>query len=285
VQEQERLELARTHQYLASLYRFQSKQEKAAYHFKKSFEIHKQIPDLKLKNLMDIQSHYAMALSMINEHEEALVLHKEVQHYWANLDTPIDLSLAYAEFNHGKIYARKGDLVEAEYWINIAGDRYKQLLGEQHFRNALVDAELAKIRLKAQQYGPALTFIDSAIRLLQDTFGPQYALVTDAKAIRAEILLGQGEQQQAVELLEDMVAASRTNTSGAHIRNIKPVLLLSQAYSQSGYVERADSLLQQNYDYYVSTQGEQGVFVESLGAALKDVRSQIAQSSNLVPKH
>ena len=278
VDQTSKMNLANAHQYLASLYSHQTKHEAAVEHLKVSYELKQALPDVELKSMMAIRSHYALALSHVGRHEEALALHGVVQDYWMTLEPRVELSIAYSSFNFGKIHGRKGELEQAAFWFRDAGDRYRMILGEDHFRNALVGTELASLFLKENKLAEARDKIEPALQTLIANFGPDYALVLDARSLKAEILLAQGELDQSIDLLENIVLDAEPRTVGGHIRNIKPVLLLAEAYRTKGLSEEASGLLKQHYNHYLQTQGASGPFVIKLRAALDEISnpSQVA---------
>ncbi len=265
------IDLANAHQYLASLYTHQTRHDEAVTHVEISYQIKKDLPDFELKSMMASREHYALALSHVGRHDEAIALQAIVQNYWSTQDPNVELSTAYSSFNFGKIYGRKGDLKQAEFWFREAGNRYEKILGKDHFRNALVGTELANLFLKGDNFTQAREEIEPALQILIANFGPTYALVLDAQTLKAQILLAQGELDQATQLLESLVSGTELPEVGGHIRNIKPVLFLAEAYQAIGRREEAVALLEQHYAHYLNVQGVSGPFTVKLQAALEAI--------------
>ena len=245
--------------------------EEAVAHHEVSYQLNKKQADLDIDFFINTKRDYATALSRVNRHDEAIALFHEVWAHWSTLDPPNEFSSAFAALNFALIYVAKGDRVEAEKWLLKTRQMNNALWGPTHFRHALVNTPLAKLYMQQGKMEEAMRTVESSITLLENNFGPDYSLVLNAKALKAEILLNNGESTAAATLLENMVENEQHKAVGGHIRNLKPLLLLSRAYVESSQPIKADSLLHKSYDYYKDASGNDAVFTLSLEAALEEL--------------
>lgn len=268
------LRLANAHAYLGSLYAYQGLNEQAFIQHEAAYEIRNNLEGFSLNELMGARQAYAIALSTVGRDDEAIEILTDVFDYWASAEDMHGYAYEEASFLLGKLYAKKNDFDRARFRFEKTIDFYSAKLGPDHFRVAVIYVELSKLYLSQSAYIEALSNIDTAIQAYSKSFSPTYALVINAKSIKANILLQSGRTDEAVTLLNELVSGAVQFPMGSHVRSIGPILLLSEAFVAKQQYASADSLLRKIEANLRTNEKDNAVFLNQIEKALSELHER-----------
>ncbi len=245
-----------------------------------SYELKKDLTNLHDIDFFGSQVQYAGALAKLEAFDEAIALQNELLLHLNAAETPDVSMLANTELGMGRIYYAQKSYAEAESWFRSAARRYREDHGPSHYLIGVMASELARPLMKMGKLPEALTEVDQAIDVYVQNFGMDYLLTLNARVLKAEILLAQGDPDSATDVLLSAIDALEEKYSSNEQRIMFAKSVLGQVYLAGKRYPAADSLLHASYNYYVQSLGDSASYTIKLDEALDTVHQSVGSEGH-----
>jgi len=117
-----------------------------------------------------------------------------------NMLRDADINAIY--LNIGACYEGLENFDQAIEFLKIGVDKSIEALGETHFRLINLYTRLGGVYEELGQLGLAIAYYDKAIKVVEAIHGKDHFLISELLAIKAELVMHQGEYQKAKRQLE-----------------------------------------------------------------------------------